>query len=169
MVLLNASLALALFSLFTCGNAIKLENESVFTKSDTAITAKFSRMTYESNRPNSIAFTYNGTCDNWVRVQTILDKSTSTQLDAWKKDSNLIIAFRGTDPSDLNNIQTDLTTPLVPCQLGNKACGNVHQGFQNSYLRIQPALQRLVDQQIGTSPNIYLTGHSLGKLSHTYI
>ena len=143
-------------------NAIKLENESVFTKSDSAITAKFSRMAYESTRPDSIAFTYNGTCDTWTRLQTILDNSTSTVVDTWKKGSNLIISFRGTDPSSLNNLQTDLNLPLVDCKLGNKPCGRVHQGFQNAYLRVQPALQQLLDKSISSTPNIYLTGHSLG-------
>jgi hypothetical protein len=77
-------------------------------------------------------------------------------------DTELIIAFRGTQPTQLSDLLADLNT--VPKKNGP---GFVHAGFRKEARK----LYDMVFDYIKSHPNrqIYVTGHSLGAAMATYM
>ncbi|MBL4694806.1 hypothetical protein JKY72_05560 [Candidatus Gracilibacteria bacterium] len=85
-------------------------------------------------------------------VHYFRQKSTHAYL-AQSKDY-AVLAFRGTQHLDFENIKTDGTFKLIPAQKGQ-----VHQGFQEALDLIWPELNSYL-KEIKTP--LYITGHSLG-------
>jgi len=77
-------------------------------------------------------------------------------------DDELIITFRGTQPTQLNDLLADLDT--IPKRNGP---GFVHAGFRKEARK----LYDMVFDYIKAHPNrkIYVTGHSLGAAMATYM
>ena len=77
-------------------------------------------------------------------------------------DTEIIITFRGTQPSQLSDLLADLNT--MPKKNGP---GFVHAGFRKEARK----LYDMVFEYIKTHPNrkIYVTGHSLGAAMATYM
>ena len=72
-------------------------------------------------------------------------------------DSFVIVAFRGTEPDQWEDIFADLDLPLVPHGQG----GRVHRGFKDYVERVWPRLRARLDD-LGPSRPVWFTGHSLG-------
>ena len=102
-------------------------------------------------------------CERYSLVTTSKPNPKQTVFVLYRSTVNprsLILSFRGTDVSSLQNIITDLEAVPARCILGDgKPCGNVHSGFQEAYLEVQEEVKRAVK---GAS-SIAVTGHSLGK------
>lgn len=74
----------------------------------------------------------------------------------WNKDV-FIIAFRGTEPSELSDITADLNAFPDRAENGH---GWVHNGFQNEVNKIWDDIVALLD--IAKGKRLFITGHSLG-------
>jgi triacylglycerol lipase len=71
--------------------------------------------------------------------------------------SFVIVAFRGTEPDDWDDIFADINIPLVPHGEG----GRVHAGFKASLERIWETLRPRL-YALRQSRRVWFTGHSLG-------
>ena len=67
-----------------------------------------------------------------------------------------VIVFRGTEPTSMADLKSDLKANLVPADGG----GRVHEGFMKAYEHVAPNLVEDI-KKAGNLP-IYITGHSLG-------
>lgn len=90
--------------------------------------------------------------------------SGSTQL-VWAQHRSepwVVIAFRGTEFPDADDLWTDANFPKKPFLDGKAAgFGRVHGGFADAYATVRP----LIDQRLRMLPpgtRIWITGHSLG-------
>jgi len=68
----------------------------------------------------------------------------------------LILAFRGTQTTEFQDIKTDADVGLQPAPRG----GRVHPGFLKAFISVEAEIQAALDQ-FGELP-LYVTGHSLG-------
>jgi len=85
--------------------------------------------------------------------------SGSTQCYALWDDSDLIYAFRGTEPKKLSDIKTDIR--FRKTEASEDSSGRVHRGFKDG---LDLIWDDLLDhfENYSVSKNIFLTGHSLG-------
>src|SRR5262245_44777877 len=72
-------------------------------------------------------------------------------------ESFVIVAFRGTEPDEWEDIFADIEIPLVPCGQGRR----VHSGFKRYVDNVWPMLRPRLDD-LGRSRPVWFTGHSLG-------
>ena len=80
-------------------------------------------------------------------------------------DTFAILAFRGTEKDNSNDINADLDAiPVVEEPLGGRSAGLVHQGFLRYLKSVWPTVTELVhDYRAGhKTQEICITGHSLG-------
>lgn len=80
-------------------------------------------------------------------------------------DSDLVIACRGTEPTEFADIASDLKAKPV---LSSQGIKYVHQGFKQSVDNIWPKLKDLADDY-GKSHTVWCTGHSLGAAMATLV
>ena len=155
----------AFMALMSSTNALKLEESSQSVRVDAAIAAKFSRVVYDSQfGPQPYSLYFNGPCRTFTQIGAFQDGETDSWAEIWESKSSFVITFRGTEPKSPANIATDMNGNLVPCSVGNGQCGNVHQGFLNAYLKLQPKLMGFLSNRFSKSStgNVIITGHSLG-------
>ena len=76
---------------------------------------------------------------------------------AWNTDS-MVIAFRGTEPTQWNDIKADLRAWLVK---DDECSGRIHTGFHHEVHKILDRVQITVGQ-MRHKKKLYITGHSLG-------
>jgi triacylglycerol lipase len=69
----------------------------------------------------------------------------------------IFVAFRGTEPSKLKDLLTDVDLEMVPGPLGD-----VHRGFWESLESIWDQLERTLASLQDGRRHLWLTGHSLG-------
>ena len=69
----------------------------------------------------------------------------------------MVICFRGTEPSEFSDITADLNAFPDRAQVG----GWVHNGFQNELEKVWPQVNELVKDK-GKKKKLYICGHSLG-------
>jgi len=74
-------------------------------------------------------------------------------------DGMLILVFRGTEPTSIEDIKTNISANLVPAI---NATGQIHKGFQDSYRIIEKELVEELDKYKDEKLPLYITGHSLG-------
>lgn len=77
----------------------------------------------------------------------------------------IVIAFRGTEPSELQDILTDADLRQTPWELTTgQASLSVHKGFLKAYQSVQMDIAELLEKAMQENPDksIWLTGHSLG-------
>jgi hypothetical protein len=84
-------------------------------------------------------------------------------------DEQIVVAFKGTNPKNLANWITDLSTGLVPYTHIASAPANalVHDGFYGSYNSMRAAMIANVNALLALHPtySILFTGHSMGGAS----
>ncbi len=96
------------------------------------------------------------TLDQWGFTETRFLQEKETQGYIASNDHLLLIAFRGTEPTKLKDILTDIQLVLTPGPVGQ-----VHSGF---HFALQQVWSELIDHFHGLYQGqpVWLTGHSLG-------
>lgn len=95
---------------------------------------------------------------------TLVDHNHS-QAYFLKSKYDLVIVCRGTQPTHLADIQTDLQLDLTDAQYG---AGQVHRGFKRSVRNIWDNIATLVTESHSTQ-DVWCCGHSLGGAMATLI
>lgn len=96
------------------------------------------------------------------------EPSSGTQARILENASHRVLSFRGTEPSEWVDIQTDLDRKLsaIPAQVLPQGVGRVHEGFAHALASVWDELTRALDQGAALGPQgnkpILVTGHSLG-------
>ena len=104
--------------------------------------------------------------DNEVKisfVQGFDELGTQAMLVEFEKtedfDGMLILVFRGTEVTSIEDIKTDLKANLVPA----KGDGKIHKGFKDAYELIEKELKEEIEKfNKEKKLPLYITGHSLG-------
>lgn len=86
---------------------------------------------------------------------TFLESGSTECYIAWQ-DAFVIVAFRGTEPDEWEDILTDAMIALVPWRTGT-----VHCGFKQGVDAIWPALEAELNT-LSTGRTVWFCGHSLG-------
>ncbi len=89
--------------------------------------------------------------------QLIEDPETDTQALVGSTRHAIVVAFRGTEPTKLKDLLTDVELAMVPGPLGK-----VHEGFWESLEGIWDKLERAVAAKQDGKRALWFTGHSLG-------
>jgi triacylglycerol lipase len=93
-------------------------------------------------------------------LQAFPDKGGSQCLIA-SNDRFIVVAFRGTEVSDIRDLVTDAKLLLVPAK--PKGTGKVHRGFQKALDNLWPEIKRTLERiQSQQERPVWFTGHSLG-------
>jgi triacylglycerol lipase len=91
----------------------------------------------------------------------LISKDNAQAYIIWT-DSEVIIAWRGTEPGEYKDVMADLKFRKKTSKFG----GNVHRGFKGYvdkiYNEVEKEVLKLIDKKWC---NIYVTGHSLGGAS----
>ena len=85
------------------------------------------------------------------------DTETDTQALVASMRQAIVVAFRGTEPTKLKDLLTDVELSMVPGPLGK-----VHEGFYESLESIWGSLQKTIGTLQDGRRTIWFTGHSLG-------
>ncbi len=96
------------------------------------------------------------TLDQWGFAEVRWLDQGGTQGFLASNDRMLLIAFRGTQPEQLQDILADIDLALTPGPVGQ-----VHTGFRRALDQVWPDLQNQFDGLYQGQP-VWLTGHSLG-------
>jgi hypothetical protein len=111
--------------------------------------AESALLTYWSEADASAAFSRAG-------LQSKFLKSGSTDCYIAWEDAFVIVAFRGTEPDEWEDILTDAMIALVPWRTGN-----VHFGFEQGMDAIWPVLEAEL-KTLSKGRTVWFCGHSLG-------
>lgn len=86
---------------------------------------------------------------------------------AGMNDGSIVVSFRGTNPSDIENWIVDLNTSQTELYPGCSGCA-VHSGFYGGFLALSSQMMAAVDAYGGANAAyIITTGHSLGAAMST--
>ena len=78
-----------------------------------------------------------------------------TQAFCWNDGAIACVAFRGTEPTDWNDIKADLKIRKVKCPTGF-----VHRGFRDALNEVWQDISKWLTKQ--KKEHVFFTGHSLG-------
>ena len=81
-----------------------------------------------------------------------------TQAILLEDDNYLFLGFRGTEPTSVKDIKSDLKANTKTCVTG----GKVHSGFDEAFGQTAVAIQAFLDQAEYIDKPLFITGHSLG-------
>jgi len=70
----------------------------------------------------------------------------------------VIVAFRGTEPSEWRDLMTDMKANQIELGTG----GKVHAGFQSGLLSVWDKMKPEVERLSASGKSVWMTGHSLG-------
>jgi len=98
-------------------------------------------------------------------LQVTLITNDGAEALVCKNRDSLWIAFRGTEPSKLNDVMADLNVIKNTAKAG----GKVHGGFQKEVDDIWIHIVKILDHndQLKVRKDVYITGHSLGAAMAT--
>ena len=85
-----------------------------------------------------------------------------SQAYIFKSDTDCIVACRGTEPTEWNDIRADVNAMTAVAE----TVGRVHRGFKREVDDLWPRLEK---QLMNNSKTLWLTGHSLGGAMATII
>lgn len=131
------------------------------TKQKRVLFAKFAKMAYKP-----IAETRNFARSNGFTKTKLVDKE-GAQVYFFNSKTDIVIAARGTQPSELNDIYADLEIFKADSVTGYK----VHQGFKEEVDKVYDSVLSLVEQHHNTpvTKKIWVCGHSLGGAMATIL
>jgi len=82
-----------------------------------------------------------------------------TQAYLAASDHMIVVAFRGTEPSQIRDWPSDSNTPVIP---GPAKKGLVHLGFSRALASVYPEIRDKVEEVRTNDQTLWFTGHSLG-------
>jgi triacylglycerol lipase len=74
-------------------------------------------------------------------------------------DHMIIVAFRGTEPSQIRDWLSDVNTPVIP---GPARKGLIHLGFGRALASVYPEIRDTIEEVRTNNQTLWFTGHSLG-------
>jgi hypothetical protein len=88
----------------------------------------------------------------------------STQAEFARNDRMVLIAFRGTEPSQWSDLAADLAVARKSLLKEGwpEGWGGVHSGFLKAFEEVEPLLMIKLREVENTDTPIWITGHSLG-------
>lgn len=90
---------------------------------------------------------------------TVFFNNDGSQAYAFSNESDIIIAFRGTEPNEWNDIKADMNAAKALAE----TVGHVHKGFKREVDDLWPELEEmLISHKQNLSKKLWFTGHSLG-------
>lgn len=125
-----------------------------FSMRNSRFLGELSRAAYETNETKLRSELANL---DLIDARLIEDSATDTQALVGSTEAAIVVAFRGTEPSKLKDLLTDVELVMVPGPLGK-----VHEGFWESLEGIWPKLERAVASRQNGKRALWFTGHSLG-------
>lgn len=114
--------------------------------------AKAANLAYE----NRVAI--ESTASNWDLTRCEFIDHDGTQCFVAADDEVVLVAFRGTQTEELEDIVTDARIRLVHGALD----GRVHRGFQQAFELVWADVERAVNTFQDQGQALWITGHSLG-------
>ncbi len=87
--------------------------------------------------------------------ETLFIEEDGAQAYVFRTEFDTIVACRGTEPSEWNDIRADLNALLAVAE----TVGRVHRGFKNEADDLWPQLEQ---ELAGNNNTLWFTGHSLG-------
>ena len=92
-------------------------------------------------------------------TDTVFYENDGSQAYSFANDSDIVIAFRGTEPNEWNDVKADLDATKALAE----TVGHVHRGFKKEVDDIWPELKKmLVSHKSNLDKKLWFTGHSLG-------
>lgn len=89
-----------------------------------------------------------------MRLESFADRD-GAQAYIFGSETDLVVACRGTEPNDWNDVKADVNALMVLAE----TAGRVHRGFKREVDDLWPELEKM----IATDPRtLWFTGHSLG-------
>jgi triacylglycerol lipase len=82
-----------------------------------------------------------------------------TQAYLAASDHMIVVAFRGTEPSQIRDWLSDANSPVIP---GPARTGLVHLGFSRALASVYPEIRDKVAEVRTNDQTLWFTGHSLG-------
>ena len=93
-----------------------------------------------------------------------------TQAYALNGDNNFILVFRGTEPTQWQDIKADLDIKKVQSKsIDGKSEGKVHRGFKYALNDVWEDVVKYMKECETDKKQIYITGHSLGAALATLV
>ena len=90
---------------------------------------------------------------------TIYYNNDGSQAYLFANERDIVIAFRGTEPNEWNDIKADLNASKALAE----TVGRVHRGFKKEVDDLWPQLEKvLVANKLNLAKKLWFTGHSLG-------
>jgi len=123
------------------------------------IAAKLSAIAYMNEKPAETAAKKLG----FTSVKLISNDGAEVLI--VKDRSTLWLAFRGTEPSKLNDVMADLKVVKNTAKAGGKVHGGFQQEVDDVWLEIVKELDK--NDQLKVRKDVYITGHSLGAAMAT--
>ncbi len=92
-------------------------------------------------------------------TETVFYNNDGSQAYSFANESDIVIAFRGTEPNEWNDIKADMDATKALAE----TVGHVHRGFKKEVDDIWPQLEEmLVSNKSNLAKKLWFTGHSLG-------
>lgn len=91
--------------------------------------------------------------------ETNFYNNDGSQAYSFANSKDMVIAFRGTEPNEWNDIKADMDATKALAE----TVGHVHRGFKKEVDDLWPQLEKmLVDNKQNLNKKLWFTGHSLG-------
>lgn len=119
-----------------------------------AVMSKLAYIPFEQSEEELFRLIFNLKSGGFELVSTF--SRASTQGFIAHNDSMYVLAFRGTEPTKMEDINADIKAYKSSTQQGR-----VHAGFQEAYEEVAADIEKYLNQGKWTWP-LYITGHSLG-------
>ncbi|NOR58265.1 MAG: lipase family protein [Sulfurimonas sp.] len=91
-----------------------------------------------------------------MKIEKLFD-TKGTQAMLVSSDKFYVLAFRGTEPTSVADIKSDLNASTMQCESG----GKIHTGFNDAFAHVHIEIQECIDSLADEKP-LFITGHSLG-------
>ena len=92
-------------------------------------------------------------------TETIFYNNDGSQAYSFANKQDIVIAFRGTEPNEWNDIKADMDATKALAE----TVGHVHRGFKKEVDDVWPLLEKmLISHKQNLVKNLWFTGHSLG-------
>ena len=92
-------------------------------------------------------------------TETNYYNNDGSQAYSFANSNDIVIAFRGTEPNEWNDIKADMDATKALAE----TVGHVHRGFKKEVDDLWPQLEKmLVDFKQNLNKKLWFTGHSLG-------